>query len=87
MEIINHGQWFSGCDSISFSVGQGSYQWSQNTTNRGGIIETHQGFAEIAPIAEQDPRGCTIITINNETLSVAAMCVCNPDCSRVAINR
>ena len=57
MEIINDGQWINGLDSISYTLGQGSYAWGQNVVNRGGIIETRQGFAEIAAVAQRDPRG------------------------------
>lgn len=47
MEYIPDGAWFSGLDSGIFQLGPGSYQWGQNISNRGGIIGTRQGFAQI----------------------------------------
>jgi hypothetical protein len=73
MEIINDAQWINGSDSISYTLGQGSYQWAQNVVNRGGIIETRQGFAEIDAIAQEDPRGVTMVTIGATTWLVAAI--------------
>jgi hypothetical protein len=32
-------------------------------------------------------RGQLFLGVHNETLSVAVMCVCDPDCSPVGINR
>lgn len=78
MEIINDSQWINGLDSISYTIGQGSYQWAQNVVNRGGIIETRQGFAEIAAVAEAqgigaEPRGCALVTISGVTWFLAAI--------------
>lgn len=64
MEYINDGAWFPGLDSISFELGEGYYQWGQNITNRGGIIGTRQGLAQVVGkhLSEQNqekPRGIT----------------------------
>jgi hypothetical protein len=73
MEIINDSQWINGLDSMSYTLGQGSYQWAQNVVNRGGIVGTRQGFAEVASIAEKDPRGIGVITISGVTWMLAAI--------------
>jgi hypothetical protein len=50
MEYINDELWFSGLDSISNPgrLPAGTYQWAQNVVNRGGMIQTRQGVAEVA---------------------------------------
>lgn len=73
MEIINDGQWIGGQDSISYTLAQGTYAWGQNVVNRGGILETRQGFAEIAAVSERDPRGIGIITSAGVTWLLAAI--------------
>src|SRR6266576_1566338 len=59
MEYINDGGWFHGLDSISFELGPGFYQWSQNVTNRGAMIGTRQGFAQLTSLVgeAEKPRG------------------------------
>jgi hypothetical protein len=47
-------------------------------------INSHQ--AQIAEF-QFDKRSQLFIRVNNETLSVVAMCVRNPDCSPAGINR
>lgn len=68
METINDGAWFNGCDSISYQLPQGFYQWGQNITNRGGLIETRQGFAHIAArIGETEkPRGICLFSTKTQ---------------------
>jgi len=73
MQIIPDSQWINGLDSVSYSLGPGMYQWSQNVVNRGGIIETRQGFAEVASIPQEDPRGCAIVTIGGVAWLLAAI--------------
>ena len=73
MEIINDSQWINGADSVSYTLGQGSYAWAQNVVNRGGIIQTRQGLAEIAAVDQQNPRGIGTVTIGAITWMLAAI--------------
>ena len=73
LQSLPDGQWISGCDSMNYNLGQGFYQWGQNVVNRGGILETRQGFAELASIAQSIPRGCAMVTIGNDSWLLAAI--------------
>lgn len=59
---LNDGNWLSGLDSGSYELTPGFYQWAQNVTNRGGIIGTRQGFAQITGRVgeEERPRGMAL---------------------------
>lgn len=64
LQHIEDGAWYSGLDSISFQLGQGFYQWAQNVTNRGGMIGTRQGLAQITGrLGEtENPRGICLFS-------------------------
>lgn len=67
MQDLYDGAWYPGLDSISFELGQGQYQWGQNIVNRGGMIGTRQGFAQIVgkALVEQSqdkPRGICLFS-------------------------
>lgn len=72
-QTLKDGQWIGGCDSSNYTLGPGFYQWGQNTVNRGGIVGTRQGFAEVDAILNQDPRGLTIVTIGGVAWLLAAI--------------
>jgi hypothetical protein len=75
MVPINDAAWFNGLDSISNPslLPQGTYQWGQNIVNRGGIIETRQGFAEIDSRLNEAPRGLILAKFNNVPYLLAAI--------------
>lgn len=73
MEVVLDGKWVFGADSASYDTPQGYYQWSQNVVNTGGLIQTRQGFAEVAAVSQQEPRGLTIATLGGVTYLVAAI--------------
>ena len=65
MPTIENGPWVEGVNSLidPIRIGEGQYQWSFNTINRGGRIQTRPAFRVMGTTTSQnEPYGFTIFT-------------------------
>lgn len=68
--VEQSGFWVAGINSRDDPayIGKSNYAWSFNTLNRGGIIRTRPGFAELCPppvlsvLIDDNPQGITFFT-------------------------
>jgi hypothetical protein len=59
--------WFGGVNSnkLPWILPDTEYVWSENTVNRGGVIQTRPGVKTSLTIPGNNPQGCILFKINN----------------------
>ena len=74
-------------DGTAQSVSESQWNMPAEVKKEIALEIAHVLFIDIVGYSKLSINEQNAAVVHNETLSIAAMCVCNPDRSRVAINR